>query len=77
MFSVHRLLSFLFLALIYVSSANAAALSDSPHDADIGQSSYVGGDHNLDPIIVSQFTHLWNATFQPNEKVKLKFLMLM
>ncbi|KAF2829674.1 hypothetical protein CC86DRAFT_443817 [Ophiobolus disseminans] len=52
----------------WVHLANAAASSDSPRDADRGQSSYVGGDHNIDPETVSQFKHLWNASFNPGEK---------
>lgn len=49
----------------------AVAPSDSPRDADIGQSSYVGGEHNIDPDSIANFTQLWNATFNPGEKVRL------
>jgi hypothetical protein len=46
-----------------------AAPSDSPRDADIGQSSYLGGAHNIHPDSLPQFKHLWNYTFNPDEKV--------
>ncbi|KAF2639223.1 hypothetical protein P280DRAFT_454369 [Massarina eburnea CBS 473.64] len=42
--------------------ASAAAPSDSPRDADPGQSGYIGGDHSIDPATVSQFKQLWNLT---------------
>jgi hypothetical protein len=48
----------------------AAAPTDSPRDADIAQTSYLGGDHNVDPETVSQFKQLWNASFNPDEKVR-------
>ncbi|KAF1851815.1 uncharacterized protein K460DRAFT_274878 [Cucurbitaria berberidis CBS 394.84] len=54
--------------LTFVILAKAVAPSDSPRDADTGQSSYVGGNHTLDPESVSQFKQLWNATFNPDEK---------
>jgi hypothetical protein len=49
--------------------ARALAPSDTYQDADIGQSGYVGGDHNIDPESLSQFKELWNVTFTPDEKV--------
>ena len=66
---LEHIFPFCVFILTLVISAKAIAPSDSPHDADIGQSSYVGGDHNLDPESVSQFKQLWNATFNPDEKV--------
>lgn len=48
-----------------------SAPSDSPYDADLAQSGYVGGHHNIEPETVSRFQHLWNITFNPEEKVKL------
>ena len=47
------------------------ASSDSPQDSDIYQSSYLGGDHNIDPSDLPHFTQLWNATFNSDEKVRL------
>lgn len=59
------------LHMALVPIVNAAAPSDSPRDADIGQSGYVGGAHNMDPESIPQFKQLWNATFLPDEKVRL------
>ncbi|KAF1951000.1 hypothetical protein CC80DRAFT_481630 [Byssothecium circinans] len=56
------------VVLAFEIFANAAAPSDSPRDADLGQSGYVGGDHNIDRDALSQFKQLWNVTFKPEEK---------
>ncbi|KAI8934667.1 hypothetical protein NX059_008359 [Plenodomus lindquistii] len=45
-----------------------SAPTDSPHDADIPQSSYLGGTHNISPSDLPHFTHLWNHTFASTEK---------
>ncbi|KAH9875190.1 hypothetical protein J1614_004680 [Plenodomus biglobosus] len=45
-----------------------AAPTDSPRDADIAQSSYLGGTHNISPSTLPHFKHLWNATFPADEK---------
>jgi hypothetical protein len=74
MFFAQTILTCFLLALIFIANTHAAAPSDSPHDADIGQSSYLDGSHNLDPDSVSHFTHLWNATFQPDEIASLTTL---
>ncbi|KAF2847767.1 hypothetical protein T440DRAFT_455862 [Plenodomus tracheiphilus IPT5] len=42
--------------------------TDSPHDADLSQSSYLGATHNISPSHLQNFTHLWNTTFAPTEK---------
>ncbi|KAF2873117.1 hypothetical protein BDV95DRAFT_605683 [Massariosphaeria phaeospora] len=63
-----RIQSLLLLASAFLFCATLAAPSDSPRDADAGQSGYVGGDHNVDPATASQFQHLWNASFLPDEK---------
>ena len=60
------ILGFLFALPTFV---RALAPSDTFQDADVGQSGYVGGNHGVDPDSVSQFKELWNATFQPDEKV--------
>ena len=68
---MHFSLQFL---LTLVSSASflfslvLSAPSDSPRDADIAQSGYVGGAHNIDPSTASRFQHLWNVTFPAEEK---------
>ncbi|KAF2446727.1 hypothetical protein P171DRAFT_238152 [Karstenula rhodostoma CBS 690.94] len=54
--------------LVSLPSLVISAPSDSPRDADIAQSGYVGGDHNIGPDSLSQFQHLWNITFKPDEK---------
>jgi hypothetical protein len=64
-----RIVSFIGLVSGLQYLANALAPSDSYRDADLGQSGYVGGDHNIDPDTVSQFKQLWNVTFKPDEKV--------
>lgn len=60
-----------FILLVSTSSilTRAAAPSDSPRDADIAQTSYVGGEHNIDLETVSQFKQLWNVSFNPDERV--------
>ena len=66
--TIQRLLS----TCAFLSSfqlAHASAPTDTPRDADIGQTSYVGSTHNISPSTLPQFTHLWNATFNPDEKV--------
>ncbi|KAF2689055.1 hypothetical protein K458DRAFT_357520 [Lentithecium fluviatile CBS 122367] len=62
------IVSFIGVASTVQTFANALAPSDTYRDADIGQSGYVGGDHNIDPNSVSQFKQLWNVTFKPDEK---------
>lgn len=57
--------------LCLIVSLIAGAPSDSPQDADVAQSGYVGGGHNIDPESASQLQYLWNITFRPDEKVKL------
>ncbi|PGH27599.1 hypothetical protein AJ80_00612 [Polytolypa hystricis UAMH7299] len=54
--------------------ALAVAPSDTWRDADIGQSSYLGGGHNMDPAVVDseRFTQLWNASFGAAEKFYAK-----
>ncbi|KAJ4355941.1 uncharacterized protein N0V89_003966 [Didymosphaeria variabile] len=59
------------LLLIYLAPPVLSAPSDSPRDADVAQSGYVGSDHNIGPDSVSRFQHLWNITFKPDEKVTL------
>ncbi|KAF1944290.1 hypothetical protein EJ02DRAFT_501623 [Clathrospora elynae] len=51
-----------------VANATTGAPSDSPQDADIYQSSYLGGEYNIDPSDIPKFTQLWNATFNPDER---------
>jgi hypothetical protein len=57
-------------AYFLVNHVNSAP-SDSPHDADLAQSGYAGGHHNIEPETVSRFQHLWNITFNRDEKVRL------
>ncbi|KAF1966288.1 hypothetical protein BU23DRAFT_331134 [Bimuria novae-zelandiae CBS 107.79] len=64
---LHRFLALLFSACHLAYQVSSAA-SDSPRDADIAQSGYVGGDHSIDPEAASRFQHLWNITFKPDEK---------
>ncbi|OAG05301.1 uncharacterized protein CC84DRAFT_1188072 [Paraphaeosphaeria sporulosa] len=67
---MHRTRYFLALVHFFLSLASLidSAPSDSPRDADIAQSGYVGGDHNIGPESLSRFQHLWNFTFKPDEK---------
>lgn len=53
-------------------NASALATSDSWRDADLGQSSYLGGNHNMDPSVVDspQFGQLWKVPFNNKEKVE-------
>ncbi|KAI0572754.1 hypothetical protein Alg130_10364 [Pyrenophora tritici-repentis] len=55
-----------FWALTGAQTTGAPA--DSPQDSDIYQSSYLGGDHNIDPSDLPHFTQIWNATFNSDEK---------
>jgi hypothetical protein len=68
---MHHTRQFLCLVHFFICFASLvfSAPSDSPRDADIAQSGYVGGDHNIGPDSLSRFQHLWNITFQPDEKV--------
>ncbi|KAL1605331.1 hypothetical protein SLS60_004879 [Paraconiothyrium brasiliense] len=59
------------LFLIFLAPLVISAPSDSPRDADVAQSGYVGSDHNIGPESVSRFQHLWNITFKADEKVIL------
>lgn len=68
--TVVRLLSLL-LVCVCSTFTRALAPSDSFRDADLGQTGYAGGDHNIDPSTASQFKQLWNVTFKPDEKVGL------
>jgi hypothetical protein len=54
---------------IVTYAQNTGAPSDSHQDGVNSQSSYLGGDHNIDPSDLANFTQLWNATFNPDEKV--------
>ncbi|KAL1792772.1 hypothetical protein ACET3X_009279 [Alternaria dauci] len=54
--------------MLYDDPEGEGAPSDSPQDSDIYQSSYLGGEHNIDPSDLSQFTQLWNASFNVDEK---------
>jgi hypothetical protein len=54
--------------LVFTIAQNTGAPSDSPQDGVNSQSSYIGGDHNIDPSDLANFTQLWNATFNPDEK---------
>ncbi|RYN61735.1 hypothetical protein AA0114_g430 [Alternaria tenuissima] len=56
-------------AAICTTAQRTGAPSDSPQDSDIFQSSYLGGEHNIDPSELSQFTQIWNASFNADEKV--------
>lgn len=51
--------------------------SDTWRDADIEQSSYVGGNHNMDPAIVdsSQFGLLWKVATNNQEQFYAKPLV--
>jgi hypothetical protein len=67
-FSFLKLLTFIILQNVFVFASDP---SDSPRDADVGQSSYVGGGHNMDPNVVnsSSFGILWTQGFNQNEQV--------
>ncbi|KAL6711364.1 hypothetical protein ACN47E_005895 [Coniothyrium glycines] len=58
----------MFFYTAVLATVSAAVPSDSPRDADIQQTSYLGGAHNVDPEAVSQFKQLWNASFNADEK---------
>lgn len=51
--------------------------SDTWRDADIQQSSYVGGDHNMDPAVVDGpvFGLLWQVAMNPLEQFYAKPLV--
>lgn len=51
--------------------------SDTWRDADIEQSSYVGGNHNMDPAVVNsaQFGLLWKVATNTNEQYYAKPLV--
>jgi hypothetical protein len=61
---------FLFGLAAFACAQNTGAPSDSPQDGVNSQSSYLGGDHNIDPSDLANFTQIWNATFNPDEKVQ-------
>lgn len=48
--------------------------SDEYRDADLGQSSYLGGNHNMDPAVVgsSSFGILWTQAFNSKEQFYAK-----
>jgi len=68
-----RLHPFLATAAFLISQVISLATTDSWRDADLGQSSYVGGTYNLDPTVVDspQFGEVWKVDFDVNEKVSL------
>ena len=57
--------------LCLIPKVFAVAPSDTWRDADIGQSSYVGANHNMDPAVVdsSQFGLLWKVPMNDKEQV--------
>ncbi|KAK4975705.1 hypothetical protein LTR66_010895, partial [Elasticomyces elasticus] len=57
--------------------AFAAAPTDSYTDADLRQSSYLGGNHNMDPTVVdsAQFGQLWKIPFNAKEQFYAKPLV--
>ena len=59
----------------FATAQRTGSPSDSPQDSDIYQSSYLGGEHNIDPSDLPNFTQLWNATFNPDEKVNCRRCM--
>ncbi|CAA7266432.1 unnamed protein product [Cyclocybe aegerita] len=63
-----RLFSFL-AAAGFFGQVLPLAPTDSWRDVDLGQSSYAGGNHNLDPAVVdsSLFGLLWKVDFNPGE----------
>ncbi|KAF2842163.1 WSC-domain-containing protein [Patellaria atrata CBS 101060] len=65
------------LLQLLVTLITAIAPSDSYRDADLGQSSYLGGDHNMDPSVVDspQFGQLWKVAMNPKEKFYAKPLV--
>ncbi|KAL5425778.1 hypothetical protein PMIN04_002391 [Paraphaeosphaeria minitans] len=77
MHRTHRTHPFLALVHFLISFAPFinSAPSDSPRDADLAQSGYVGGDHNIGPASLSRFRHLWNMTFKPDKKHYARLLV--
>jgi hypothetical protein len=75
---IHTIALCIFIAnaIIFATAQRTGAPSDSPQDSDIYQSSYLGGEHNIDPSDLTHFTQLWNATFNPDEKVFCHFYTL-
>lgn len=65
---------FLYFFIRYTVALDA---SDTWRDADIQQSSYVGGNHNMDPAIVdsSQFGLLWKVATNNEEQFYAKPLV--
>lgn len=61
----------------FVNYAFALAPSDSWRDADIGQSSYLGGANNMNPAVVDspQFGLLWKKPMNKDEKFYAKVLV--
>lgn len=74
-FAMAFLVNTLVVISVFLNSlriVSALALSDSWRDADLGQSSYLGGNHNMDPSVVDspQFGQLWKVPFNNKEKVE-------
>ncbi|CBX93242.1 hypothetical protein LEMA_P041430.1 [Plenodomus lingam JN3] len=65
---IPRIFPLLLHLLLLLPTPTHSAPTDSPHDADIPQSSYLGGTHAISPSHLPSFTHLWNASFAANEK---------
>jgi hypothetical protein len=59
---------FVFSSTPLSHAQNTGLPSDSPQDGVNSQTSYLGGAHNISPSDLSNFTQLWNATFNPDEK---------
>ena len=55
-----------------VTCALALSETDSIRDVDPAQSSYAGGNHNLDPAVIDSpaFGQLWKVDFDPIERVR-------
>ncbi|KAF2452640.1 WSC domain-containing protein [Lineolata rhizophorae] len=72
----HSLFYFL-VCFLFICNVLALDASDTYRDADLGQTSYVGGDHNMDPAIVdsSQFGLLWKIPFNNKERFYAKPLV--
>ncbi|CAA7266436.1 unnamed protein product [Cyclocybe aegerita] len=64
-----RLLPVLVAVGLFTGQVTSLATSDSWRDVDLGQSSYVGGSHNLDPAVVDSphFGLRWKVDFNKGE----------
>jgi hypothetical protein len=73
LFSLPSVIKLVALCAPFMLHVSGLAPSDEYRDADIGQSSYLGGDHNMDPAVVdsSQFGLLWKIQFNNKEKVRM------